>query len=90
MNWLLSVLIALDQLVNAIIGGYPDETLSASAWKGEQDGKLLAKFFRPIIDAIFSIVEKDHCYNAYLSEIKGSQRPPSYREKYNATSKTNN
>ena len=79
MNWFLSVLIALDQLVNAILGGYPDETLSASAWKGEQEGKPLAKFFRPIIDWIFSPFQYEHCYNAYLSELNGSQLPNTYR-----------
>ena len=30
------ILIALDQLVNALLGGWPDETLSSRCWPVEQ------------------------------------------------------
>ena len=33
MSYLLRLLIALDQLANALIGGHPDETLSARAYR---------------------------------------------------------
>lgn len=80
-RYLLNVLIALDQLVNALIGGYPDETLSASAYIGEQQGRLLPRFFRPAIDFLFRPFERNHCRNAYLAEVKGLQMPRSLREK---------
>lgn len=32
------VLIAFDQLVNALAGGWPDETLSSRAWRWEKNG----------------------------------------------------
>lgn len=75
MKYILNVLIAIDQLINTLIGGYPDETLSASAWIGEQQGKILPKIFRPIIDFIFLIFEKDHCYKAAMSEKYRTQAP---------------
>ena len=78
MKWLLNVLIAFDQLVNALIGGAPDETLSASAWKGEQEGRVLPRLFRPIIDAIFYPVQRDHCRKAYEAELRREQLPDSY------------
>ena len=79
-QYLLNVLIAIDQLVNALIGGYPDETLSASAYIGEQEGKPLGRFFRPVIDFLFRPFERSHCRNAYLAEIKGLQMPRRVRE----------
>jgi len=79
-RYLLNVLIAIDQLVNALIGGYPDETLSASAYIGEQEGRLLPRFFRPVIDGLFRILgETDHCRNAANAERRGVQLPESLR-----------
>lgn len=53
---LLNLLIALDQLGYVVITlgrGSPDETMSAAAWRTEQGGKILGRFFRPVLDAIF-------------------------------------
>lgn len=71
-------LIAFDQLLNAILCGKADETLSARAWRTEQDGKIFGKFFRPLIDTIL-FFDKDHCYNSYLSEINRKQLPEDYQ-----------
>ena len=67
--WIKQNLIAIDQLLNTILFGYADETLSARAWRTEQDGKLFGKFFRPIIDFIF-FFQKNHCHRSYISEVK--------------------
>lgn len=75
LRYILNVLIAADQLVNTLIGGYPDETLSAAAWLGERDGKLGGRIFRPIIDALFLPFERDHCKRAFESEFQFTQRP---------------
>lgn len=83
MNYFLSVAIALDQLFNALIGGYPDETLCAAAYKGEKEGKFFPKIFRPVIDFIMSLFEKEHCKKAYESEVYGRQLPDVYyRSRY--------
>lgn len=77
-RYILNVLIAVDQLVNALIGGAPDETLSASAWKGEQQGRLLPRVFRPLIDLLFYPVQRNHCRKAYEAELNREQLPVSY------------
>ena len=80
-RYILFILIALDQLFNTILGGYPDETLSASASIGEQQGKLLPRIFRPIIDFLAKPFEKDHCRKAAESESLGLQLPDIYLRK---------
>jgi len=67
---LLNFLIALDQLIYVILTlgkGDPDETISAAAWRLEQEGKWQGKIFRPLIDFLFWF-DKDHCLKAYMSE----------------------
>ena len=78
-QYLLNVAIALDQLGNALRGGSPDETLSAAAWRTEQEGRILGRIFRPLIDLLFCPIEREHCYRAYLAEQRGHQLPEEYR-----------
>ena len=66
LRYVLNILIALDQLVNTLVGGYPDETLSASAWLGEREGKIYGRIFRPVIDFLFTPWMTDHCRKAWL------------------------
>jgi hypothetical protein len=75
---MIQVVIALDQLVNTLLGGYADETLSARAWRTEHDGKFFGKIFRPIIDIIF-FWDENHCYESYISEVAKRQFPREYR-----------
>lgn len=79
---ILNLLIAFDQLLWVVFTlgkGYPDETISAAAWRMEQQGKLAGRILRPIIDALFWPLEKDHCYLSWLSEVQRSQLPSSYK-----------
>lgn len=70
------VLVAIDQLVNTFLGGYADETLSARAYRRRLRGKgSVAK----VLDCLF-FWQEEHCKNAYESEIKRLQLPPSMRE----------
>lgn len=78
-RYILNVLIAIDQLVNVLIGGRPDETLSASAWLGERKGYFFPKIFRPVIDFLFRPFEKDHCRLAYEAELNRWQLPEGYK-----------
>ena len=77
-TYILNVLIAVDQLGNAALGGTPDETLSARAWRTEQDGKLFGKFFRPLIDTLL-FFDVDRRFNSYISELHQKQLPSHYR-----------
>ena len=75
---LYQILIAVDQLLNALIGGWADETLSSAAYRSEKQGYFWGKVTRPSIDAIFFLQDK-HCYKAYLSERNRLQSPPEDR-----------
>ena len=71
-----SVLIALDQLVNTLAGGWPDETLSSRAWRWTLAG--VRSWPCRAIDALF-FWETDHCRESYESERLGRQLPPELR-----------
>jgi len=68
---ILRILIALDIFVFALLtlgGAKRNETISAAAYSLELDGKWQGKFFRPIIDWLFSPLQKRHCFEAWLIE----------------------
>jgi len=70
-----SVLIAFDQGINALAGGWPDETLSSRAHRRRLAGKpRLANF----IDCLFCW-EAEHCRESFESERTGRQLPPEAR-----------
>lgn len=80
---ILNLLIALDQLAWVIVTlgkGKPDETISAALWRMEQEGKLAGRILRPLIDALFRPIEKDHCRKSFESERRGAHLPTAYRE----------
>lgn len=79
--WLWQILVALDQLGNAMLGGWADETLSARAYRADRDGKVLGRIFRPMFDWVFERLadEQDHCARAHASEVGLSHLPPAYR-----------
>lgn len=79
-QYLLNVAIAVDQTLNALRGGSPDETLSAAAWRTEQKGRWLGWVFRPLIDLLFALFEKDHCRKSFESERNGRHLPKEYVE----------
>ncbi len=75
-----SVLIAFDQLVNALADGWPDETLSSRAWRWSVSGKR--DWPRKIIDTLFFLdrdAGKGHCELSCESERLGRQLPPELR-----------
>lgn len=74
-TYVMKVLIAVDQLANAVRGGHPDETLSAAAHRRHLAGK---SGWRNVINALFWWQE-DHCKAAYESEKTRSQLPKEYQ-----------
>lgn len=76
-RWVWQVLIAIDQFINAIFGGYADETLSSRAHR-QQNKKWYWFVLRRFIDLIF-FFEKDHCRNAWESENERAHLPHSFR-----------
>lgn len=73
---IIQVLIAVDQLANTVFNGYADETLSSRAYR-RQHKNWFWKYGRIFIDALF-FFQKNHCYQAYLSELKRKQLPPNF------------
>ena len=76
MSYVRRLLIAVDQLLNAVLGGWPDETLSSRAWRWELAG--VRSWPRRLIDALF-FPEEEHCRESYESERLGRQLPPELR-----------
>ncbi len=70
------IFIALDQLANALIGGYADETLSARAWRERNSEPRWGKA-QVWIDRIF-FWQQDHCFQSFLSEYERKQLPKEY------------
>jgi hypothetical protein len=73
------ILVALDQLATALLGGWPDETLSSYAWRLEQQGKLAGRIFRPLIDWLFLWESPHHCERAAAYERLRLQIHPDLR-----------
>ena len=71
-----AVLIVVDQLVNSLLAGWPDETLSSQAWRWDNDG--VRSWPKKVINAMF-FWEKNHCLSAYTPEREGRQLPPELR-----------
>ena len=75
---ILIALIALDHcgLVLLTLGNcMRGETISASAWRQEQAGRMQGRIFRPLIDALFHFIEKDHCRVSWFAEKHMYRRP---------------
>lgn len=65
------ILEAISQLINALTGGYPDEMLSARAYREQT-------WYMPWIDKLFG---KDHCLKMYEYEWTRKSQHPHYRIK---------
>ncbi len=79
LHWLKQVLVALDQLVNALIpGGWADETFSARCWRLRSRKTWGAA--RRVIDIVALLFrDKNHCEVSYQSELLRLQSPPETR-----------
>ena len=71
------VLIAADQLINTLFGGWADETFSSRCWRWHRDGKRSWPMY--LVDALFAPFEADHCYQSYVSEQVRNHLPPEFR-----------
>lgn len=84
MGYAKNVLIAIDQLINALFGGFADETLSSAAYRASRDG--VRHWPRRLIDALFfwdkdEATGRKHCELSYMSEQLRLQCPPELRPK---------
>lgn len=73
-----ALLIVLDQLLNALCGGWPDETISSRAWRWELSGRR--SWPRKLIDGLALFFgDRDHYRESFGSERLGRQLPPELR-----------
>lgn len=80
-HYLHQVLIAIDQLFNALLLGWADETLSSRAYRAWRNGRLFGKILKPLIDGIFAALGDDnHCEESYMSEKDRRQNHPEFRD----------
>ncbi|OEY74842.1 DNA helicase UvrD [Haemophilus quentini] len=74
------VVIAIDQLFNALTGGAADETLSSRTYRGailaENPKKRWQVLYR-FINGIF--FDRNHCKTAYESEVSGKQHDERFK-----------
>lgn len=77
-QYIFNLLIGMDQALNVILAGEPDETLSARAYRADMDNKIFGRLFRPLIDLLFWF-EPCHCLSAYKSEISRKQLGKHYK-----------
>ncbi|MFZ7135484.1 hypothetical protein ACLSZP_02580 [Avibacterium avium] len=79
-QWGYHVLIAFDQLCNALTGGGADETFSSRCYRRAilaDKPKARWRFWYSFVNRLF--FDKNHCKTAYESEINRRQYPTDFR-----------
>lgn len=77
-RWLKQTLVAVDQLANALLGGWADETLSSRLWRNR--ARPGWKQARAALDFVAACLgDKNHCRASYESESGRLQCPPELR-----------
>jgi hypothetical protein len=77
-NWVIQTLIAFDQLINALLSGFADETLSSRAHRMSVKRHRYWWWVSAFIDALF-FWQQNHCMRAYENEKRRMQLPPELR-----------
>lgn len=64
-KFLYNFILAIDQLINTILLGHPDETISSRLGRAKNKERYIwVKYLRIFINLIFLPIEKNHCENA--------------------------
>lgn len=72
------VSIGLDQFINTIFGGDPDETISAK-WHRKKDSSVFWNIARIVVNKIF-FWQNNHCHGAYMTMMKGGYKSNHYNK----------
>lgn len=72
-----NLLLGLDQLLNVILAGYPDETFSARVYRKALAGQWFWRALRWLIDGFFNLAfrQESHCFKSYQSESAHGHSP---------------
>jgi hypothetical protein len=71
--------VSLTQLLNATLGGWPDESVSSRLWRLSLRGSRAGVIGVAVVDTLF-FWERDHCFKSYESERQRQQLPPGLRQ----------
>ena len=74
---LFQIALAFDQFVNTLCGGYADESLSSRSHRLRMKGKHV--WVATFINILF-FWQKDHCKEAYESELNNEHLPKEMRD----------
>lgn len=77
MQYIRFILIAADQFLNALFGGYADETLSSRIHRGavlSAQPKCRWRIARRVVNGLF-FWQPDHCAGAYQMELLRGHLP---------------
>jgi len=72
-TYLFNILLGFDQFINTLAAGYPDETISARAYRLRNKTKAW-EVAHTTINILF-FFQPSHCHKAYLAEIQRKQSP---------------
>ena len=59
------ILIAIDQLANALLGGWSDETISSRCWRMRN----VSRFWQKMLSGIDWLFGSGHCEASYLADL---------------------
>ena len=74
LTYLKRVAVAEDQFDNALLGGYPDETISSRAGRNRDKW-----YWKPLYKALDTLLP-NHCENAVKDERDRKHEPPELRK----------
>jgi len=76
-SYLWNILVALDQMLNTLLSGCPDETFSARTHRKAEAGQWFWVALRRVINQAF-FWEDDHCRLSFENEKNRAQGPREY------------
>lgn len=63
------VLVALDRLANAVLGGRDTETISSRVYRNARKGYWYARLLECFLNLLFSPWDEEHCRESYENEL---------------------
>ena len=77
-TYFLHIGVGLTQLLNTLLGGWPDESTSSRLWRLDKQGSVRGRMCRKLVDRLFWW-QRGHCGLAYEAERRRYQFPPILR-----------
>lgn len=82
MKYITKILLGLDQFGNTLMGGAPDETISARAGRNKGGKRLVDKLWWTPLAKMLNDIEPGHTDHAIESERTGRQQSEAYKDVY--------